>query len=179
MAILWIIKRSLNKVLKKTWDNFTLPLISSQSPLTSQWPTALDTPHIVTFGAAQWSASDPVQLLTDWTLKINQAWAYMIRLRAEFWRTLTWGTVNMLFRTTLDWVQIWQTTAVKLESKNVLIALDSYIPAATPQWEVRLEIMRDSSGANDWALFSTPATPWDWSDSPCANLQVFKVDQLI
>lgn len=165
------------KIIEQVADNLTIPVINSQSTLATQWPTALDTVHVVTFWPAQGSASDPVQLLADWTIRFNEAWNYALRLRAELWRANTGGTVEMLFRTTFNGVQIWQTTVQKLESKNVLISLDAYVPALVGVWDLKLEIQRDSAGANDWELQQTVPTDGTWDTSASASVQVYNLNQ--
>ena len=176
---MWVQKNSIKwkQIIDKIGENLTKPILDAKSTLTSQWPTQLDTPHVVTFWAAQWTADDDVQLLADWTLKFNKWGSYMLRLRWEFWRENSWSTSIILIRTTFNWVQIWETTAVKMMNRNILVALDSYVPAPTPQWEVKLEIMRDSSWANDWLFYSTPSSVSGWLDSPCASIQVFNLNQ--
>lgn len=166
-------------IIAKMWDNLSQPLISAVSPLATQWPSAVDTAHTVTFWAAQWVAEDDVQLLADGTIRLNSAWDYFLRLRTEFGRAWTGWVAIMHFRTTLDWTQIWQTTTLKLESSSVVIALDVYVPASTPAWDLKLEIIRDFNWVNEGHLESNnPSTSW-WTDSPCASFQIYKADQLI
>ena len=169
----------INIAINKVADNITIPIIDSSSSLFQQWPTATDTPHVVTFWPAEWTISDPVQVLSDGTIQVNEAWNYALRIRAELTRSGTWGVVDMLFRTTFNNVQVWKTTTQKLESRNVLIALDSYIPAVLWTWDLRLEIMRDSNGANDWFLESFTPADTGWTSTACASIQVFKIDSLL
>lgn len=171
-------KWGIQKSIEKMADNLTIPVINSSSPLASQGPTAVDTPYQVSFGPDQGAVTDDVYLLANWDVVFTKAGNHAIRLRAELWRVNTGGTVVMLFRTTFNGVQIWNTTTQKLESKNVLISLDAYVPALVGAGTLRFEIMRDSSGTNDGELQqSIPVDP-TWGPSATANIQIYNLNQV-
>lgn len=169
--------KSANNIINKIAWNLTTPVLSAQSDLATQWPTALDTPHQITYWPAQNWPTDPVQLLADWSIVINEAWNYYFRFRGELWRAWNPWIAVIMFRTLVDWVQVWQTTTEKMDTNNDVISFDIFAPATLASSVVTAEMVRDSSWSNDWFLEQTIPVLWDWFPSATASVQVYKVDQ--
>ena len=130
----------------------------------------------VEFGAAVNGSSDPVQLLADGTLRINQAGTYRIKVSFVFGRTGGGGTSKLRFRALINGVQAGNSVGGDVPNSN------SENPYADEAWltvpaglDITYEVMRDSSGSDAGGLFQpeiTAGTAPSWNPAPCAAIRV-------
>ena len=149
-------------------------LIDGSSAATSQEPTGLGDANAIQieFGAAEGTALDPVNLLADGTLQINETGLYRIKIALQFGRTGGAGTSLLMFRVLGDGVQLGRSVGSRLDSAEVDLYFENdtwvTLPAGT---ELTFEIIRDAAGNNSGGLFAIAASG-SWNDVPCASLRV-------
>ena len=142
----------------------------------NQLPSGTNNPLQVTFGAAQGTPSDPVQLLATGEIVFNQGGQYLFNGYANFEREGNQGgnTVTV-FRALLNGVQVTPTKAVELDKINVMIPYELTIPIYVNAGDVLTwEIMRDSSGVDGGGLY-THTVSGGWTNVPSADLNIFKI----
>lgn len=143
----------------------------------NQLPSALNSPIVVSFGAAQGSSLTPVQLDAGGTILFNEEGLYIINGFGSVERQGSSGGVAViLFRATLNGVQITTTKAIELASTGVIIPYEITIPfQATAGDMIRFEIMRDSSGVDEGGLY-THTNLGGWSNVPSSQIQIWKLN---
>jgi hypothetical protein len=154
--------------------NATL-VLSGQSTV-NQIPSGLNTPLQVTFGPAQNTSSDPVQLLSDGSIVFNQAGLYLFNGYANFERQGSSGGVTVtLFRALNNGNQITPTKGIELDSTGVMVPYELTIPFNASAGDVLTwEIMRDGSGVNNGGLY-THSNLGGWSNVPSTDVAIWKI----
>lgn len=143
----------------------------------AQAPSALDTPLIVSFGAAQGSPSTDVSLDTFGKVTFNRAGLYMINGFGSVERQGSSGGVAiLLFRARLNGTQISTTKGFHLDTPNVSTPYEVTIPFQANAGDIFwFEIMRDSSGTNQGGVY--PHTNLGgWSNTPSSQIQIWKLN---
>ena len=149
-------------------------ILSAKSVATSQEPVGKDNPLKIEFGNAQNSGVDPVMLANDGTVTFNEAGTYLITLTFQYGRSGSASVAHLHARAVANGVaQAGDTVSASIDSASTLI------PISVATWSVvaagttfHYEVVRDSLGANAGGLFSSVATLGDWTDSPCAHMDV-------
>jgi hypothetical protein len=140
-----------------------------------QAPSALNTPLIVEFGAAQGSPSTPVQLDAFGKVTFNESGLYFVNGFGSVERQGSSGGVSiLLFRTRLNGIQISSTKGFHLDTPNLPTEYEVTIPFQATAGDVLwFEIMRDSSGTNQGGVY--PHTVLGgWSNVPSSQIQIWK-----
>jgi hypothetical protein len=143
----------------------------------AQAPTALDTPLIVNFGAAQGSPSTDVQLQAGGKIIFNRPGAYFVNGFGSIERQGSSGGVAVLiFRVVLNGVQISATKGFHMDTPNLPTEYEVTIPFQANAGDVlEFQIMRDSSGVNFGGVY--PHTNLGgWSNVPSTQVQIWKVN---
>lgn len=161
-----------------TTDMTVERLIDGASLAANQQPTGLgEAGQIqVEFGAAQGTSLDPVQLLADGTIRINEAGTYRIKVSFVFGRVGGGGTSKLRFRALINGFQAGNSVGGDVPNSN------SENPYSDEAWltvpagiDVTYQVMRDSSGSDAGGLFQpeiTNATAPSWNPVPCAAIRV-------
>lgn len=149
-------------------------VLDAYSTLATQNPTGLGEANAtqITFGAAANTGSDPVNLLSDGTLEVNESGLYRIKTSLQFGRTGASGTAGLLFRVLLNGTQAGRSVYYKLANADSTqyFENDSWVNL-TAGTEVTFEVMREDSGNNSGGLVGfTPTGSWNTSSS--ASLRV-------
>ena len=148
-------------------------LINGFSLAATQEPTLTDTPLQIEFGAAQGSGSDPVQLLADGTVQINDTGTYDINVSLQYGRTGQALESLIHFRLLVDGVQLGRTASAKLLSDKLVIPFShTFVYNGTVGEELTFEVIRDSTGNNSGGLFAEPTTLVGLADSSSASIIV-------
>lgn len=143
---------------------------------TTQAPSALDTAFNVAFGAAQFSATDPVMINSAGLVTFNQAGSYAVRIKLQCGRTGATGTSILLSRIRLAGTQIGSPAVAKMTQAEVIFATESRVvinPTAGQTFDV--QIMRDSAGSNFGGLYPQAATVTAWGTAPSALLVISRL----
>ena len=148
-------------------------LLDAVSLAASQEPSATDSPIKIEFGAAQYTASDPVMIDAAGKLTINEAGTYRIKISLAYGRTGGAGVSELYFRALIDGTQAGQSVHAKIGNSDV------YIPYSDEAWltlpaglEIEYEMLRDSSGNNSGGVFAGNPNLAGWNDNPSAALRV-------
>lgn len=153
-------------------------LIDGVSIATDQQPsgTGENNSLQVEFGPAVNGPNDPVQLLSDGTLRINEAGTYRIKVSITFGRMGASGTSKLRFRALVQGVQAGLTVGADVPNTN------SETPYSDEAWltvpaglDVTYEIMRDDTGSDFGGLFQPTidgVTAPSWANTSCAAIRV-------
>ena len=142
-----------------------------------QAPSALNSPIVVSFGAAQGSSSTPVQIDAGGTITFNEAGLYIVNgFGAVERQGSSGGTAYFLFRGTLNGTQVTATKAFHIASTNVSTPYEVTIPFQANAGDLfRFEVMRDSAGTNAGGLYPT-TTLGGWGVAPSSQIQIWKLN---
>lgn len=141
----------------------------------SQAPSALNTPLVVSFGAAQSNAS--ISLDAAGKATFLQAGSYFINAYGNVERQgSSGGTSVLLFRAVLNGTQISTTKGFHLDTPDLPNPYEVTIPFEANAGDVLwFEIMRDSSGVNAGGIY--PHTNLGgWSNVPSSQIQIWKLN---
>jgi len=155
--------------------NLTATQVLNGVSYATQAPSALDTPLIVSFGAAQGSPSTPVQLDAFGKVTFNEDGLYFINGFGSVERQGSSGGVSvLLFRARLNGIQVSATKGFHLDTPNLDIPYEVTIPFQATAGDVFwFEIMRDSSGVNQGGLYGHTVLG-GWSNVPSSQIQIWK-----
>lgn len=160
-------------------SNFTIErLVDGKAPTTSQNPngTGEGGQIQVTFGAAQNTINDPVQLLSDGSLVFNEGGLYRVKITLVYGRIGGAGVSELRFRALVNGTQAGQTIGTKLGAADVAKVYTDEAWLDVPAGAViTYQIMRDTSGNNSGGLIPpvvTSATAPDWNDTTPAAIRV-------
>jgi len=158
-----------------TANTLSVPQVLNGTSFVTQAPSALDTPLVVSFGAAQ--SNVDVTLDAGGTIVFNTEGVYFINSFSSVERQGSSGGVAViLFRVTLNGVQITTTKAIELPSTGVIIPYEITIPfQATVGDMIRFEIMRDSTGVDAGGLYIKD-TLGGWGTVPSSQIQIWKLN---
>lgn len=156
--------------------NLAATQVLNGTSFVTQAPSALDTPLIVSFGAAQGSSSTPVQLDAFGKVTFNEDGLYFINGFGSVERQGSSGGVAiLLFRAKLNGVQVSTTKGFHLDTTGIDIPYEVTIPFQATAGDVFwFEIMRDSSGTNQGGLYGH-ASSGGWPNVPSSQIQIWKL----
>lgn len=150
-------------------------VLDAQSLAASQEPAGLDTPKQIEFGAAQFSASDPVMISAAGALTINKAGVYTIETTLQFGRTGSTGVSHLGFRALANGVQSGRTICAYISDADDLkpfeYASTLYLPAGVV---LTYEIIRFTGGNNSGGLFRNGVVA-GWNADASAHLRVIRL----
>lgn len=144
----------------------------------NQTPSALDTPLQINFGSPQSNAN--VSIDASGTLTFLTAGDYAVSLILRYGRSAGGGTATLLTRYLVNNVQNLNTNTTTLPDATSVtpFSITLYVTAVIND-TFKLQIMRDSSGANLGGLTSLVPALAGWNVSPSATLVVSKFTGLI
>lgn len=145
------------------------------SSTASQAPSALNTPLIVNFGAAQSNAVMSLDAAGKATFL--QAGSYFINAYGNVERQGSSGGVAvLLFRAVLNGTQISTTKGFHLDTPSLPTPYEVTIPFEANAGDILwFEIMRDSSGVNAGGVYPH-VNLGGWSNVPSSQIQIWKVN---
>lgn len=135
-------------------------VVLDAASFSSQIPTGLDILTQVEFGAAQFGASDPVEIDVLGNITVNQDDQYHASINLHYGRVGAAGSFAMFFaRLLVDGVQLGHSKSARLDNPNTHFSIDFFEPINLLVSEVlTVEVWRDSSGFNGGELIAeTPA----------------------
>jgi hypothetical protein len=157
-----------------TANTLSVPQVLNGTSFATQAPSALDTPLLVSFGAAQ--SNVDVSLDAGGTITFNTGGVYFINAFGSVERQGSSGGVAiLLFRVLLNGTQISATKGFHLDSPNLDIPYEVTIPFKAQAGDVmRFQIMRDSSGINQGGLYGHTVLG-GWPNVPSSQIQIWKL----
>lgn len=145
----------------------------------NQLPTTLDTPVLVSFGAAQGSTSTPVKIDATGLVTFNVAGNYAVRIKLQCGRSGATGIVTLLSRLVLAGAQVGSSAVVRLDNANTIIPLESRVVVnATAGQTFALQLARSSADAsiNAGGVYSVASTISGWAATPSALLVISRLE---
>lgn len=130
----------------------------------------------VEFGVAQFDSSDPVNLLSNGRVNINESGTYRVKGSFAYGRTGSSGQAFLRIRTLVNGSQPEETVGINIIGDSTITPYaDSvwlFLPAGT---NVKFQVIRDSSGNNSGGLFKPSidggSSP-DWNQCSCAVIRI-------
>ena len=155
------------------YGNAQEQIVLQGSDFTNQVPTGIDAPLQVTFGGAQGSGSDPVQLSSAGALTINRKKKYLVDVVVQYGRSNAGSAAWLFFRWLKNGAQVGDSAFAKLDNANsdLPVQFSARLDLAVSD-VVTFEVMRDSQGFDDGELMTETPTPGGWSSSPSASIKV-------
>lgn len=139
----------------------------------NQAPAAVDTPLQVSFGSPQSNAA--VTLAADGTLTFNQSGDFAVTLFLRFGRTAGGGNAIVLTRFLVNDIQGLNTSAINMPDANSIVPFSTTLfVTVTAGTTFKLQIMRDSTGANQGGLNAFVPTLVGWNIAPSSTVVVQK-----
>lgn len=177
---------TLNQVLKSNGDATTsfvnpntLPNISVASILEGQSfitqnPIALDTPYQVLWGSAVSNAD--CSIASNGVVTINTTGLYSITFNLNFGRSNNVGISKLVARletngTPTGFVQVCQMDT----STNISPFNGTVLRSFSTTNIITLQLLRDSTGANDGGLYTFDPVLAGWSNSPSAAIRIQRI----
>lgn len=149
-------------------------ILYAASSASAQTPTATDTALQVEFGTAQSNAD--VSLSASGTLTFLKEGNYIVVLFMRIGRTLGAGVANLFSRLVYNGTQVLNSNAAKLPDQEHVTPFSATIPMqVTANATLRVDIMRDSSGANNGGLYQISPAAAGWNTCPSASIVVYKL----
>lgn len=157
-----------------TANTLNIPQVLNGTSFVTQAPSALDTPLVVSFGAAQ--SNVDVTLDAGGTIVFNTGGVYFINAFGSVERQGSSGGVAvLLFRVLLNGTQISATKGFHLDTPNLDIPYEVTIPFKAQAGDsLRFQIMRDSSGINQGGLYGHTVLG-GWPNVPSSQIQIWKL----
>jgi hypothetical protein len=157
-----------------TVNTLNVPQVLNGTSFVTQAPSALDTPLLVSFGAAQ--SNVDVSLDAGGTIVFNTGGVYFINAFGSVERQGSSGGVAiLLFRVLLNGTQISTTKGFHLDTPNLDVPYEVTIPFKAQAGDsLRFQIMRDSSGVNQGGLYGHTVLG-GWPNVPSSQIQIWKL----
>lgn len=160
-------------VLPSTLQNLVLVNTISNSRSVDINPVVLDTPIDATFDGTV-SNSD-INMNASGVITFNTAGVYFTTFNLNFGRTAGAGTAVVAARLLLNGAQFGFTQVLRMDDAvNTRPAQFNIIRGYNAADQIKVEVMRDSSGINNGGLLSVPITPAGWGDVPSYWVRVSK-----
>lgn len=146
------------------------------SPLTSQKPTAVDSPIQLTFGSAQ--SGTYASLSSLGAVTINQSGVYHFAITLRYNRDNSTGNANIYSRLLLNGAQTLGSNAITLQNAGHITPQNiSLIVSFEAGDVITAELYRDSSGTNDGGIYSSSPVLSGWALSPACSLLIHKLGE--
>lgn len=147
--------------------------ILSGEELNNQGPTALDTAHQITYGPPLNNATDPVMLLADGSIVINESGSYSFVFSATHGRVGSAGISELFFRLLINGVQVGASVHIQLTDADVLGERSTTFSASLPAGTIITgEVIREGSGNNSGDLIAGLPAPGSWNNPASAAVVV-------
>ena len=159
----------------KIGDNYVMTGVNENEVLRAystaaiQQPSTTNTPIQVEFGAAQTGIE--LSLSGLGTVTCNSRGTYAFRFKLQFGRSGATGVSYLMTRILKNGAQFGVTQSTRLSSSDSIIPTDSRVLMKLLAGDtVKMELVRDSIGANSGGLYQQAASTPGWSAAPSALL---------
>ncbi|MCW8888959.1 MAG: hypothetical protein OQK25_07850 [Gammaproteobacteria bacterium] len=140
-----------------------------------QEPSGTDTDLQVNFGAEQ--TNQYVSLSSGGTITINEAGCYFLTVNLRLGRTTAASEALIGIRYSINGVVAGRPTAIKLDDGAFTIPYSiTLLNSFSEEDEITIEIVRDSSSADNGGLFAASFDAPGWDDAPSATIFMQKLN---
>lgn len=152
-------------------------ILTGRGNVAAQNPAGTDSPLQVTFGPAQGSGADPVQIDAAGNLTINETNGYRLTITLQAGRLGASGVSLLYGRLLVNGVQSGGSVVAELDNANIVIPLQFNVLATLPATSVvTVEIYRDSAGNDSGGLINSIPTLAGWAHAETATIQVSRLE---
>jgi len=159
------------------FETFGVTQVLNGVSTVNQVPSGLDSALQVSFGAAQYTSSDPVMIDAAGTVTFNQPGLYLLNAYGNVERKgSSGGSAIILFRSLINDVQAGSTIGFDVDKTDTFTPYEITIPLniTTAGTTLKFQIMRDSSGVDAGGLY-IHENLGGWSDVPSAEIGLWKI----
>lgn len=155
-------------------NNVNIASIIEGVSFVTQGPTAVDTPYQVTWGSANSNAD--VGIAANGTVTILNSGLYFVTFNLNLGRSNATGIATVAARLLINDAPTGFVQAVKIDtSANVTPLSISSLRSFSGNTTIKVQIIRDSSGANDGGLITVDPVLTGWDNSPSAAIRIQKI----
>jgi hypothetical protein len=155
-------------------NNITVTSFLENQSTVTQNPGAVDTPLVVSFGPL--IESSDIRIGMGGVVTLKTTGLYFITFNLSLGRANNTGVSTMFVRILINDVPTDIVRAIKIDtSANITPVTIPLFRRFTADDTVKVEILRDSSGANDGGVISLNPVLAGWADSPAASVKVQKI----
>lgn len=148
-------------------------LLLNADSFATQNPAGTDDPLQIEFGAAQGSASDPVEIDASGNITINKTAQYNFSITIQFGRIGAGSFVLLFFRFLIDGVQFGNSRSARLDNANSNFPVQFSVPLnMTAGQVITMDITRDSEGFDAGGLIPETATLGTINPTPSASVTI-------
>lgn len=157
-----------------TLANITLSSVFESSSLVNQQPAAVDTPLQVNFGTG--GSNSDVSVDNTGVVTIINAGVYFITVNLSMGRANNTGISIVMARLLLNDAPVGFAQASKIDtSVNIVPFHASILRKLSAADTIKLQILRDSAGANDGGLVTVDPVLAGWANAPSASIRIQKI----
>lgn len=157
-----------------TLANISISSTIEGQSLVSQGPSAVDTPYQVTWGSG--SSNSDVNIASNGIVTILTAGLYNINFNLTYGRSNASGIAILFARLLLNSSPIGFVQSAKIDTSiNVQSSNSSILRSFAANDTLVVQLIRDSSGANDGGLVSLDPVLALWANNPSAAIRVQKL----
>lgn len=157
-----------------TLRNITISSTLEGISTTTQGPSAVDTPYQVTWGSG--TSNSDVNIASNGIVTITTAGLYFVTFNLNMGRATNTGIATLLARLLINDVPIGFVQSTKIDTSANINALNASIfRVFAANDTIKVQFMRDSSGANDGSLITVDPVLAGWNNSPSAAIRLQKV----
>jgi hypothetical protein len=157
-----------------TLNNITLSSSLEASSLVNQAPAAVDTPLQLNFGTSV--ANSDVSVSALGVVTILTAGVFFLTVNLNLGRTTNVGISTVAVRLLVNDVATGFVQVNKIDtSVNIVPFHDTILRKFSINDTIKIQILRDSSGANDGGVISVDPVLAGWSNSVSAAVRIQKI----
>lgn len=140
----------------------------------TQGPSVVDTPYQVTFGAG--GGTDDFTVASNGIITFNTSGLYEVDIDLNVSRTTSTGTAIFVARLLFNDVATGLTRGVRIDTdtSSVPIKFHQFVPMPAGA-TIKVQVMRDSAGANDGGLAPIDPVAAGWGTVPSASVKITKI----
>lgn len=157
-----------------TLRNISIQSTLENSSLTTQGPSAADTPYQVTWGAG--SANTDANVASNGIITILTTGLYLVTFNLNFGRAGNTASAIMFARLLLNDTPTGIVQGVRIDaSTDITPAQFQIFRTFAANDTLKVQMIRDSAGNNDGSLLTLDPTLAGWANSPSALVRIQKV----
>lgn len=161
-------------VTPNTLSNISIASLLEATSTTTQNPAGLDSPYQVVFGGG--NSNSDVSVASNGVITISTTGLYLITFNMNFGRSTNVGTAKLVARLLANGAATGFTQFTQIDASTDIKPFNaSLLRGFNAGNTITVEIIRDSTGANDGGLYTFNPALAGWTDSPSAAVRIQRV----
>jgi len=161
-------------VAPNTLSNISIGSTLEVQSIVTQGPAAVDTPYQVTWGAGDSNAN--VTVASNGIITINTAGLYAITFNLNYGRANATGIAKLVSRLLINGTASGFPASAQMDTSiNFYSYSETIIRSFAATDTIVMQIIRDSTGANDGGLYTLDPVLAGWNNVPSAAARIQKI----